>query len=149
MSLSNLTSDNKKAWLNAKVNTLEIDSGAVISGTYTPVASNLTNLDSVTNITGKYQQIGGIVIVNIFAEVDSIATSVTTSFEVDLPVPRTGNFTTDREGTGNGAVGKPSVPSLPFGALCESVPATQNMLVSWNPIVATAIDLSVTITYTI
>lgn len=64
---------------------------SVYAGTYTPVASDLTNVTSVsfTNNGTRYQRIGSVVHVTGSATVAVTTNNLTTSFELTLPISST------------------------------------------------------------
>lgn len=70
MSISNLekySSNNV-----GKMQVLELRENSIDYGTFTPTASNLVNLNGITDLEGKYQKVGNVVNVGITCFIDEL-----------------------------------------------------------------------------
>lgn len=80
---------------------LEASTNAVPpGGTYTPIASRLTNLDSATGQVAVYSRVGNVVRVSGYADVN-VTAGGSAEFDLSLPVESDFTATTDCAGVGN------------------------------------------------
>lgn len=77
--------------------------GPVAVGTYTPVASDLSNMDSVTSLSGMYIRVGSIVVVFGTMTLNATAASSGAGFQITLPVASNIGATTDLAGIAQAA----------------------------------------------
>lgn len=70
----------------------------VVSGTYTPSATLVTNLDSATPGVARYSRIGNVVWVSVEVSVDPTAIG---NIQFDLSLPIASNLTASSQATGN------------------------------------------------
>ena len=98
MSLSNLTSELKKSWMNINVNSI-----GGVSGTFDPMITSLININNVVNVNAQYFHLGNIVFAEIRFGCDIINTTPASGIEfaiTNLPVPKTSNFTGRHDASG-------------------------------------------------
>lgn len=75
---------------------------ALASGTYTPTATNVANVDASTPYPCQYQRVGNMVTVSGRVDIDPTTVGVATSLDLTLPVA-TANFTGDQNAGGTAA----------------------------------------------
>jgi hypothetical protein len=90
-----LTSESVFAY-NETTNTLSVGAltlsiGAVTSGTYTPTATNVSNVSSSTPGLAQYIQVGTVITLSGTISVDSVSTSTDSQVRISLPVTGTVN----------------------------------------------------------
>jgi len=103
------------------------------TGTYTPVASTLVNIPSVSGLTGFYTRIGKTVTVTIAYNHSTTAQAgIITSFRVNLPIARTGDFSSTAQCIGGGGAARGATVTANFAFVIGSVDATQSCLISTN-----------------
>jgi hypothetical protein len=79
---------------------LSITQGAVISGTYTPTLTGVTNVAATTSAVCQYMRVGSVVTVSGRVNIDPTAASAITSIRISLPVAS--NFAATGQCSGSG-----------------------------------------------
>jgi hypothetical protein len=74
---------------------LGLDYFPVVSGTYTPTLTNVTNVDASTAFVSQYRRLGDIVCVTGKVNID--ATANTTSTDLGFSIPVASNFANEQE----------------------------------------------------
>lgn len=87
----------------------------VTGGTYTPVITNTTNIDSVTPNGFKFTRIDNIVSVSGLLVIDATSDTTLTEFEVSLPIAS--NFSNNYELTGSLGINSPTNSELVLSIL--------------------------------
>ena len=81
----------------------------VASGTYTPVASSLTNISATTVQDAQYMRVGNVVTVSGLISIDVVTSGVFSSLELSLPI--SSELTDDSELSGTAACHKEATDS--------------------------------------
>jgi hypothetical protein len=97
----------------ATVTTLGITQGAVISGTYTPTLTAVTNVAATTSAVCQYMRVGNVVTVSGRVNIDPTSASTTTSIRISLPVAS--NFAAVGQCVGSGTGDLNFEPLLIYG----------------------------------
>lgn len=74
----------------------------LVSGTYTPVATSVANIDSTSTLTGQYQCINAVCTVSGTVTVDPTVATTTTTLRMTVPVAS--NFAGYREASGTAGI---------------------------------------------
>ncbi len=116
--------------------------GAMTSGRYTPVLSNVLNLDSSAAFECQYMQVGSVVTVSGRVDIDPTAPG-TTQLSISLPVPS--NFVKAEDCAGAAAC--PSIAGQ--SASIQGSAGTNHALMQWVAVDITLQSMFFTFTYSV